>query len=208
MEALLDVFDRLVAEGHTVVFIEHAMELVACADWVIDVGPEGGAAAVRSSLRARRRTWPRPDAYGSSALAMEGRAQLVGTAKVRAPRVKKLIPRDETREHADHDQHQREPIHISHAPQLGVASPAQSRGGGDADEGDGERERLVCGVECGLDHQRTEQSKEHRAMAHQDGEIRLVHLDAVERVQARLAEHAAERKQGMMPTRMSVTETS
>ncbi|GAB4216612.1 MAG: hypothetical protein OHK0013_43320 [Sandaracinaceae bacterium] len=42
VEALVEVLDRLVRRGHSVVVIEHAMELVACADWVIDLGPEGG----------------------------------------------------------------------------------------------------------------------------------------------------------------------
>jgi excinuclease ABC subunit A len=47
VEALLEVLDQLVSQGHTVIVIEHAMELVACADHVIDLGPEGGAAGGR-----------------------------------------------------------------------------------------------------------------------------------------------------------------
>ncbi|MBX7190915.1 MAG: excinuclease ABC subunit UvrA [Sandaracinaceae bacterium] len=47
VEALLEVLDQLVGQGHTVIVIEHAMELVACADHVIDLGPEGGAAGGR-----------------------------------------------------------------------------------------------------------------------------------------------------------------
>lgn len=39
---LLHVFHRLVREGHSVVVIEHNMDVVKCADWVIDLGPEGG----------------------------------------------------------------------------------------------------------------------------------------------------------------------
>lgn len=37
-------FDALIARGHTVLVIEHQLDVVKLADWVIDVGPEGGAA--------------------------------------------------------------------------------------------------------------------------------------------------------------------
>ncbi|HDR17019.1 MAG TPA: excinuclease ABC subunit A [Desulfobacteraceae bacterium] len=39
---LLDSFQRLVEGGNTVLVIEHHMDVVKCADWVIDLGPEGG----------------------------------------------------------------------------------------------------------------------------------------------------------------------
>ena len=41
---LLDVLQRLVAQGNTVLLIEHNLDVVACADWIIDLGPEGGEA--------------------------------------------------------------------------------------------------------------------------------------------------------------------
>ena len=41
---LLDVLQRLVSLGNTVVVIEHNLEVIKTADWVIDMGPEGGAA--------------------------------------------------------------------------------------------------------------------------------------------------------------------
>jgi excinuclease ABC subunit A len=42
IEKLLTVLDRLVAMGNTVVVIEHNLEVIKTADWVIDLGPEGG----------------------------------------------------------------------------------------------------------------------------------------------------------------------
>ncbi len=39
---LVEIIQRLVESGHTVVVIEHNLELIAEADWIIDLGPEGG----------------------------------------------------------------------------------------------------------------------------------------------------------------------
>lgn len=39
---LLKAINALVDEGHSVIVIEHNMEVVKCADWIIDLGPEGG----------------------------------------------------------------------------------------------------------------------------------------------------------------------
>ncbi|MFM9012023.1 MAG: excinuclease ABC subunit UvrA, partial [Gemmatimonadota bacterium] len=44
IEVLCDVLDRLVEAGHTVVLIEHNLDVLARADWLIDMGPEGGDA--------------------------------------------------------------------------------------------------------------------------------------------------------------------
>lgn len=41
---LLKVLQRLVDRGNTVVVIEHNLEVIKCADWIIDLGPEGGDA--------------------------------------------------------------------------------------------------------------------------------------------------------------------
>ncbi|MER3405986.1 MAG: excinuclease ABC subunit UvrA, partial [Chloroflexota bacterium] len=42
VEKLLQVLQRLVDTGNTVVVIEHNLDVITCADWIIDLGPEGG----------------------------------------------------------------------------------------------------------------------------------------------------------------------
>ena len=39
---LMKSFDRLISLGHTVLIIEHNLDVVKCADHIIDIGPEGG----------------------------------------------------------------------------------------------------------------------------------------------------------------------
>ncbi|MBR6036329.1 MAG: excinuclease ABC subunit UvrA [Bacteroidaceae bacterium] len=41
---LLDAFNALIARGHTILIIEHNMDIIKCADHIIDLGPEGGQA--------------------------------------------------------------------------------------------------------------------------------------------------------------------
>ena len=44
---LLAAFDALIARGHTIVIVEHNMEIIKCADWVVDLGPEAGSGGGR-----------------------------------------------------------------------------------------------------------------------------------------------------------------
>ncbi len=47
IQRLLDIFTLLVEAGNTVVVVEHNLEVVKTADWIIDLGPEGGEAGGR-----------------------------------------------------------------------------------------------------------------------------------------------------------------
>lgn len=42
IKKLMDSFNELIARGHTIVVVEHNMDVVKCADWIIDMGPEAG----------------------------------------------------------------------------------------------------------------------------------------------------------------------
>ncbi len=42
IKTLLKAFDALISRGHTVIIIEHNMDVIKCADHIIDLGPEGG----------------------------------------------------------------------------------------------------------------------------------------------------------------------
>ncbi|MGN6395718.1 MAG: excinuclease ABC subunit UvrA [Mucilaginibacter sp.] len=42
IKKLLKSFDALLDQGNTIIVIEHNMDVIKCADWIIDIGPEGG----------------------------------------------------------------------------------------------------------------------------------------------------------------------
>ena len=39
---LMDAFNALIEKGHSIIVIEHNLDVVKCCDWVIDMGPDGG----------------------------------------------------------------------------------------------------------------------------------------------------------------------
>ncbi|MGV8040444.1 MAG: AAA family ATPase [Thermoanaerobaculaceae bacterium] len=68
VERLLRVFDRLVEAGHSLVVVEHDLAVVAAADHVIDLGPEGGAGGGRLVAAGR------PDEVAACEASHTGRA--------------------------------------------------------------------------------------------------------------------------------------
>jgi excinuclease ABC subunit A len=47
IKKLAKVFDRLLEQGHSLVLIEHNLDVIKLADWIVDLGPEGGIAGGR-----------------------------------------------------------------------------------------------------------------------------------------------------------------
>ncbi|OGP73195.1 MAG: excinuclease ABC subunit A [Deltaproteobacteria bacterium RBG_16_49_23] len=47
MNLLLNTFEKLLSKGHSLIIIEHNLDLIRCADYMIDLGPEGGEAGGR-----------------------------------------------------------------------------------------------------------------------------------------------------------------
>mgnify|MGYP003694191419 CR=1 FL=1 len=78
---LLDVLQRLVSMGNTIIVIEHNLDVIKSADYIIDLGPEGGenggrvvAAGTRKTLRARAVRTP-ARYYARSSMAGSGKRQ-------------------------------------------------------------------------------------------------------------------------------------
>ena len=42
IKRLLDAFKALISRGHSIIVIEHNLDIIKCADYVIDLGPDGG----------------------------------------------------------------------------------------------------------------------------------------------------------------------
>jgi len=69
VEKLIRVLHRLVDAGNTVVVIEHNLDVIAEADWIVDLGPEGGAQGGRVVFQGPPELSPRGDSHTCTALA-------------------------------------------------------------------------------------------------------------------------------------------
>jgi excinuclease ABC subunit A len=69
VEKLIRVLHRLVDAGNTVVVIEHNLDVIAEADWIVDLGPEGGASGGRVVFQGPPEASPDGDSHTCSALA-------------------------------------------------------------------------------------------------------------------------------------------
>jgi excinuclease ABC subunit A len=70
VEKLIRVLHRLVDAGNTVVLIEHNLDVIAEADWIVDLGPEGGDAGGRVVLAAPPEEFLRASAKTHTARAL------------------------------------------------------------------------------------------------------------------------------------------
>ena len=70
MKKLLEVLHALVGTGNTVIVIEHNLEVIKTADWIVDLGPEGGDKGGRIVAEGTPEAVARmPDSYTGQYLA-------------------------------------------------------------------------------------------------------------------------------------------
>jgi excinuclease ABC subunit A len=73
VEKLIRVLHRLVDAGNTVVLIEHNLDVIAEADWIVDLGPEGGDGGGKVVMAGVPEEFLSPSVMGShTAEAMRG----------------------------------------------------------------------------------------------------------------------------------------
>jgi excinuclease ABC subunit A len=70
VEKLIRVLHRLVDAGNTVVLIEHNLDIIAEADWIVDLGPEGGDAGGRVVMAAPPEEFLKPGSKSHTAVAL------------------------------------------------------------------------------------------------------------------------------------------
>jgi excinuclease ABC subunit A len=95
---LLDVLNRLVDLGNTVVVIEHNLDVVKTADWVLDMGPEAGdeggrivVAGTPEDVVAHARTANRPGGNGVTAIARSYTGEVLEPVLKAGPHLKRAI---------------------------------------------------------------------------------------------------------------------
>ncbi len=76
---LTDVLDRLIEQGHTLLLIEHNLDIIKIADWLVDLGPEGGSGGGRLVAMGR------PEEIAAVAESHTGRFLAPILAKSRLP---------------------------------------------------------------------------------------------------------------------------
>ncbi|MFC1357572.1 MAG: hypothetical protein G8D58_13355 [gamma proteobacterium symbiont of Phacoides pectinatus] len=72
VERLIRVLHQLVEAGHSVIVIEHNLDLIAEADWIIDMGPDGGAEGGRIVVQGRPQQIARATAKSHTGRALAG----------------------------------------------------------------------------------------------------------------------------------------
>ena len=72
VDNLIGLLDRLVDSGKTVIVIEHNLDVVARADWVIDLGPGAGHDGGKSSSRGRRLRSPPRKGHSRASICVGG----------------------------------------------------------------------------------------------------------------------------------------
>jgi excinuclease ABC subunit A len=84
---LLQVFQRIVDAGHSLLVIEHNLDVIRAADWVIDLGPEGGAAGGQLVAQGT------PEIIAACQASHTGAALRSGDPKLYAPLASRRKPR-------------------------------------------------------------------------------------------------------------------
>ncbi|MED5330406.1 MAG: excinuclease ABC subunit UvrA [Planctomycetota bacterium] len=92
---LVAVLQRLVDRGNTVLVVEHNLELVKCADWVIDLGPDGGDAGGEVvALGTPKNVAQAPASHTGAALAQHLSTRKRSAGKAKSKRKAKARPSD------------------------------------------------------------------------------------------------------------------